>query len=174
MLICYATTSFHHKAFACCYRVFPLLSTTCAHACCSFICIYTTRLLLRRTLWRLSWRVRWFLGERATSQLHVETSFTAASTRLCYDFETFGHVINVWCSLYTFTLCFGIHWVNTCVKLDPGAYVFYAFGFALESRCDTIWCCRYKWRYHCKWLPPFAVGTVTLGTVALPTAARLF
>jgi hypothetical protein len=41
------------------------------------------------------WRVRWFLGERATSRLPVETSFAAASTRLCYDFETFGHVINV-------------------------------------------------------------------------------
>jgi hypothetical protein len=26
--------AFHHKVFACCYSVFPLLSTTCAHACC--------------------------------------------------------------------------------------------------------------------------------------------
>jgi hypothetical protein len=30
--------------------VFPLLSTICAHACCYLYCIYTTRLLLRRSL----------------------------------------------------------------------------------------------------------------------------
>jgi hypothetical protein len=72
-------------------------------------CIYTTRLLLRRTLRRLCWRVRWFLGEHATSRLPVETSFSAASTRFCYIFETFGLVINVECSLYTFSTVLGIH-----------------------------------------------------------------
>jgi hypothetical protein len=68
---------------------------TCAHACCYLYCIYTTRLLLRWTFWRLSWRVRQFLGEGATSRLPVETSFSAASTRFWFVYETFGHVVNV-------------------------------------------------------------------------------
>jgi hypothetical protein len=34
-------------------------------------------------------------SERATSRLLVETSFSAASTRFYYDYETFSHVIKL-------------------------------------------------------------------------------
>jgi hypothetical protein len=34
-------------------------------------------------------------GERDTSQLHVETSLSAASTRFWFVYKTFGHVIIV-------------------------------------------------------------------------------
>jgi hypothetical protein len=36
-----------------------------------------------------------FPGERATSQLPMETSFSAASTHFCYDYKIFGHVIKL-------------------------------------------------------------------------------
>jgi hypothetical protein len=53
-----------------------------------------------------------------------------------WDIRSCNKVLILSLRFYT---VFGIHWVNACVKLDPGAHVFYAFGFALKSECDKIW-----------------------------------
>jgi hypothetical protein len=111
MLICYATTSFHHTAFACCYSVFPYRIWHVLMLVVILYCIYTTRLLPRRTLWRRSWRVRRFLGERATSQLPVETSFSAVGTRFLILSLRFWHCF--WYSLSR-RMCVTWSW-RTCV-----------------------------------------------------------
>jgi hypothetical protein len=58
MLTRYATTSFHHKALHVVIELFPCLVRHVLMLVILLYCIYTTRLLLRRTLLRLFWRVR--------------------------------------------------------------------------------------------------------------------
>jgi hypothetical protein len=65
---------------------------------------------------------------RATSQLFVETFLSAASTRFCYDFEAFNHVVNVYYSL-RFLHCFWYSESTHIRNLDTVAHV---FGFFLN------------------------------------------
>jgi hypothetical protein len=67
----------------------------------------------------------------------VETSFSAASTRFCYDFETFSHVINVLILSIRLDTVFWYSLSRCICELDPDVLVFYAFGFALKSECDS-------------------------------------
>jgi hypothetical protein len=49
---------------------------------------------------------------------------------------------------------FGIHWVNACVKLDPGAYVFMHSGLPLNPGV-TKW---YQSRVDCRTLAQLENG----------------
>jgi len=107
---------------------------------CLFICIYTTRTAAQTRDLRISLEIstssrRACFQSTACGDVRV---ISAASTRICLVYETFGHVIIIILSLHFGT----IFWYSLsrymCVNFDPGAHVIYASGFAFETRCDKL------------------------------------
>jgi hypothetical protein len=126
MLTCSLTISFHHEALHVVIE-FSLVEYDMCSSLLFLYCIYTTRQLLRWTLWGFPWRVWWVLGIRSPVSCLWRTSacvsfpLLATRTILSWDIRSCNKCLML--SL-PFTLCFGIHWVDACVQLDPGAHVF--------------------------------------------------
>jgi hypothetical protein len=109
MLTCYATSSFHHKAL---HVVIELFNCGVGHV----LMLVVSILHLHNPVAAQTDALKTFLESSMVSRRWCHqsaacgaTSFSTASTRLCYGFETFSHVIRLYYFLYALRLGFGIH-----------------------------------------------------------------